>query len=142
MARFVKRHLKVGNSPEWDEGALMVRLHPDDLPKGIKWNSYVHLRIRGAKTTCRVRDNDMAEVPHPRVHQININRDLRDAMGLKVGKVYDCYLKKAPRWKAPLYVMRYHPMRSARRRMLARVLGALATTAVAVGLLLYFLTGS
>ncbi len=138
----VKRHLKVGNSPEGDEGALVVRMHPDDLPKGMKWNSYVHLLVEDAKITCRVRNNELVEVPQPRIHQININKDLRDTLGIRSGKVYDFYVTKASLCKAPSYVIRYHPSRAARRYMLARVLGVLGATAVIIGGLLYFLLWS
>ena len=117
MSKPVKRHLKVGNSPEGDEGVLVIRMHPDDIPRGVKWNNYIHLLVRDARVTCRVRNNEVTEVPQPRTHQININKDLREALGLQSGKVYDFYLKKAPFWKAPSYVVRYHPNRSARRWM-------------------------
>ncbi len=140
MSKLMKRHLKVGNSPEGDEGTLVIRMHPEDMPKGIRWNSYIHLLVRDGKITCRVRNNEMAEVPHPRIHQININKDLREVLGLQSGKVYDFYVRKASFWKAPAYVIRYHPSRSARRWMLARALAVLAAgIAVASGLLYYFI---
>jgi hypothetical protein len=133
MLHLVKRHLTVGNSPESDEGALMVRMHQDDLPKGTKWNNYVLLLVGDARIACRVRNNELVEVPHPRTHQININKDLRDVLQLKPGKVYDFYLKKASRWRAPLYVIRYHPSRKARRYMIAKVLATLVAAAGILG---------
>ena len=140
MARPIKRHLKVGGAPEDDEGILVVRMHPEDLPKGIKWNRYIHLSARDAKITCRVRNNELAEVPHPRVHQININRNLRDLLRVKSGTVYDFYVSKAPFWKAPSYVILYHPSGRARRKMLLKILGAIALAlAVAGGAVYYFL---
>jgi len=141
MSRPIKRHLKVGGAPGDDEGRLVVRMHPDDLPKGIKWNRYIHLSARNAKITCRVRNNELAEVPHPRVHQININRNLRDLLRIKSGTVYDFYLGKAPFWKAPAYVMRYHPDGTARLNMLLRILGAIAVVLAVIGGVLYYFLG-
>jgi len=95
MARPIKRHLKVGGAPEDDEGMLVVRMHPEDLPRGIKWNRYIHLSAKNAKITCRVRNNERAEVPHPRIHQININKKLRERLGIRSGTVYDSFLCSA-----------------------------------------------
>ncbi len=141
MSQPIKRHLKVGNAPQDDEGILLIRMHPDDLPKGIKWNSYIHLLVKDAKITCRVRNNELAEVPHPRIHQININRNLRDVLRIKSGKIYDFYITKASAWKAPSYVIRYHPNRTARRYTLFKVLGAIGTILIAVGGALYYFLG-
>ncbi len=141
MSRPIKRHLKVGGAPEDDEGSLVVRMHPDDLPKGIKWNRYIHLSARDAKITCRVRNNELAEVPHPRVHQININRNLRDLLRVKSGSVYDFYLRKAPFWKAPSYVMLYHPSGIVRRNMVLRLLAATVVVLAVIGGVLYYFLG-
>lgn len=139
MAHRIKRHLKVGNGPADDEGSLMVRMHPEDLPRGIKWNSYIHVLVKDIKLTCRVRNNELVEVPQPRVHQININNELRDFLGLKSGTVYDFYVTKAPSWVAPLYVLRYHPDQTARRNMLLKIFGAaIVIIAIAGGLSYYF----
>ena len=138
MSRPIKRHLKVGGSPQDDEGMLVVRMHPDDLPKGIKWNNYIHLSAKSSKISCRVRNNEMAEVPHPRVHQININRKLRDRLGIKSGTVYDFWVSKAPFWKAPSYVLRYHPNGAARRNMFLRILGAIAVVLAVIGGVSYY----
>ena len=139
MSKPIKRHLRVGGAPEDDESELVVRMHQDDLPKGIRWNSYIHLRAKATTITCRVRNNDLAEIPHPRVHQVNINRSLRGLLGIKSGAVYDFYVTKAPFWKAPSYVMQYHPSSTARRNMLLTVIGAIVGVLAVVGLLLYFL---
>ena len=139
MAHRIKRHLKVGNGPADDEGCLMVRMHPEDLPRGIKWNSYIHILVKDIKLTCKVRNNEMVEVPQPRLHQININNGLRDFLRLKSGTVYDFYVTRASRWMAPLYVLRYHPDQTARRNMLLKILGAaIVIIAVAGGLSYYF----
>jgi len=138
MARPIKRHLKVGGAPQDDEGMLVVRMHPEDLPKGIKWNRYIHLSAKSAKITCKVRNNERAEVPHPRVHQININRKLRDRLRIKSGTVYNFYVSKAPFWKAPSYVMRYHPSRTAKQIMLLKILGATAVVLAVIGGVLYY----
>lgn len=139
MAHRIKRHLKVGNGPADDEGSLMVRMHPEDLPRGIRWNRYIHILVKDIKLTCRVRNNELVEVPQPRLHQININNGLRDYLGLKSGTVYDFYITKASRWMAPLYVLRYHPNQTARRNMLLIILGAIIfIIAIAAGLSFYF----
>lgn len=138
MAGLIKRHLKVGGAPEDDEGMLVVRMHPEDLPKGIKWNRYIHLSAKNAKISCRVRNNERAEVPHPRIHQININKKLRERLGIRSGTVYDFYVSKAPFWKAPSYVLRYHPSKTARRIMLLNILMATAVVLSVIGGVLYY----
>ena len=141
MSQPIKRHLRVGGAPEYDEGKLVVRMHKDDLPKGIKWDSYIHLKAKDIKVTCKVRNNELAEVSHPRVHQININRDLRLLLKIKTNAVYDFYVTKASSWKAPSYVMQYHPKATARRNMRLKVFGTIAVVIAAAiaGALYYFL---
>jgi hypothetical protein len=140
MAHTIKRHLKVGNAPVDDEDVLMVRMHPEDLPRGIKWNKYIHLLVKHEKLTCRVRNNEMAEIPHPRVHQININNKLRELLGIRTGTVYDFYVTNASSWKAPYYVLRYHPDSTARRNTLLKILGAVTVIlAIVVGISYYLL---
>jgi hypothetical protein len=141
MSKPIKRHLKVGGAPEDDEGTLIIRMHPDDLPKGIKWNRYIYLTVKDSKIACRVRNNELAEVPHPRVHQININKNLRNALKIKLGTVYDFYVSKASFWKAPSYIMRYHPDRTARRNTLLLILGAVAAVLIIIGGVLYYFLG-
>ncbi|UCC59536.1 MAG: hypothetical protein JSV02_07205 [Dehalococcoidia bacterium] len=139
MAHRIKKHLKVGNGPAVDEGSLTIRMHPEDLPRGIKWGRYIHLRVKNAKLTCKVRNNEMVEVPQPRLHQININNELMDFLGLKSGTIYDFYITKALSWMAPLYVLRYHPNQTTRRKMLLKIFGVVTViTAIAVGLAYYF----
>ena len=141
MSKPIKRHLKVGGAPEDDEGTLIVRMHPDDLPKGIKWNRYIYLSVKDSKIACRVRNNELAEVPHPRVHQININKKLRNVLKIKSGTVYDFYVSKASVWKAPSYVMKFHPNSTARRNMLLRIIGAIAAIMIVIGGVLYYFLG-
>ena len=133
--------MKVGTAPEDDEGTLIIRMHPDDLPKGIKWNKYIHLHVKDTTISCRVRNNAVVEVPHPRVHQININRDLRNTLGIKSGQVYDFYISKASRLKAPYYVIRYHPNRIARRNMIFKILGTIGAIIIVIGGTLYYFLG-
>jgi hypothetical protein len=141
MAKPIKRHLKVGTAPEDDEDTLIVRMHPDDLPKGIKWNRYIHLHVRDGKISCKVRNNELAEIPHPRIHQININRALRNVLGIKSGTIYDFYVSKALILKAPYYVLKYHPYRAARRNMLLKIFGVIITVCIVIGAILYYFLG-
>ncbi|MDY6892788.1 MAG: hypothetical protein SVO26_03610 [Chloroflexota bacterium] len=126
MPQPIKRHLRVGGAPEYDEGELVIRMHKDDLPKGIQWDDYIHLNVRDIKLTCKVRTNELAEVPQPRVHQVNINRALRQFLKIKTNSVYDFYVTKACSWKSPSYVMQYHPKATARRNMRLKVFGIIA----------------
>ena len=141
MSKPIKRHLKVGGAPEDDEDTLIIRMHPDDLPKGIKWNRYIHLDVKDSKIACRVRNNELAEVPHPRVHQININKKLRNVLKIKSGTVYDFYVSKASFWKAPAYVMKYHPDMTAKRNMLLKIIGTVAAILIVIGGVLYYFLG-
>ena len=141
MARRIKRHLKVGSGPTDDQESLIVRMHPEDMPTGINWNSYIHILVKDVKLTCRVRNNELVEVAQPRIHQININNELRDFLGLKSGTVYDFYITKALSWLAPLYVLRYHPNQTARRNMLLQLIGVAIIVVAVAGGLAYYLTG-
>ena len=140
MSKPVKRHLKVGTAPESDEDELLIRMHADDLPKGIKWNKYIHVFVQDSKISCRVRTNQVAEVQEPRIHQININRALREYLSIKSNKVYDFYLGKASRLKIPYYVLKYHPDRNKKRNMLLKMIGtSIFILAIIGGVLYYFL---
>jgi hypothetical protein len=141
MAKPIKRHLKVGYAPADDEGALIIRMHPEDLPKGMKWTKYIHLLVNDERLTCRVRNNELVEVPQPRVHQININNRLRELLGIKSGTVYDFYVTKASSLKAPYYVLRYHPDRVARRNMVFKVCGAVTAICAIIGGTSYYFVG-
>jgi len=138
MSQPIKRHLRVGGAPQDDESKLLVRMHPDDVPKGMKFNRYIHLSTGNARITCMVRNNELAEIPHPRVHHININRKLRENLHIKSGAVYNFYVSKAPSWKAPLYIIRYHPRGSARRNMSFKLFGAFAFVIAIIGTALYY----
>ena len=138
MSQPIKRHLRVGGAPEDDEGQLIVRMHPDDMPKGIRFNNYIHLSTKDARITCKVRNNELAEIPRPRVHQININRKLRERLRIKTGAVYNFYVSKALSWKTPSYVMRYHPNATARRNMRLKTFGAIAGITAIICWALYY----
>jgi hypothetical protein len=138
MTQTIKRHLKVGNAPEYDEGRLLIRMHRDDLPKGIKWNRYISLTVKNSTITCKVRNNELTEVPHPRVHQININKSLREVLRIRTNTVYDFYVSKAARWKGPFYVLKHHPSPAARRNTLLKLLGVAAFIIAVIGVALYY----
>lgn len=115
-------------------------MHRDDLPGGIKWNRFIRLSTGKSKITCKVRNNELAEVPRPRVHQININKSLRELLGVKAGDFYDFYVSKAPSWGAPIYDLRFNPDRTKRRKALVTTLViAVAVLGAAGGALYYFL---
>ena len=138
MSQPIKRHLKVGAAPEYDEGKLIVRMHRDDLPGGIRWNRYVNLTVKNSTVTCKVRNNELTEVPHPRAHQINVNRSLRELLSIRTNTVYDFYVTKAPRWRGPLYVVKYHPSPAARRKTLLGLIGIAVLMAAVVGGVVYY----
>ena len=139
MSRTIKRHLKVGDVPEFDEDFLIVRMHSEDMPKGIKWNNYIHLSTNNAKIACKVRTSDMAEISHPRIHKISINRKLRETLGIKSGLTYDFYIQKALFLKAPYFIIKYHPDRAAKRRTIIKLaVASVLVIAAIIGLSLYF----
>ncbi len=138
MSKPIKRHLRIGNAPAQDEEKLLVRMHREDLPKGTKWNSYIHLSTKNQTITCKVRNNDLAEVPHPRIHQLNINRHLRKMLEVKTGIVYDFYLKRAPFWRAPFYALRFHPQKTARQNAFTILMVAFVLMLAIIGVAVYF----
>jgi len=138
MAKPIKRHLRIGNAPAQDEGKLLVRMHRDDLPKGTKWNRYIHLTTKNTRITCKVRNNELVEVPHPRVHQLNINKHLRQILGIKTGSVYDFYVSKASFLRAPSYVLRFHPNKTVRQNMFTKIVLALVLILAMLGAAIYY----
>jgi len=143
MARPVKRHLMIGAVPELDETGLLVRMHEEDVPRGVKWGNYIHLSANNSHVTARVFSNAMAEIEKPRTHQISLNKHLKDRLGVQPGMTVDFYLSKASRLKAPYYLVRYHPMPARRRRVLLKTLGwAAVLAAIAAVVALYFLQWS
>lgn len=139
MARPVKRHLKVGATPHLDEERLFIRMHEDDVPEGIKWGNYVRVSTNEACVAGKILSNAMAEIKQPRIHQISLNRHLKEILGVKPGATADFYISKAAFWKAPYYTIRYHPSSAVRKRTLWRTFGVItAVVAVIVVAVLYF----
>ena len=68
-----------------------------------------------------------------------MNKNLRALLGIRSGAVYDFYVRKAPYWKAPSYILKYHPSSSARRITVLEMLGAVSVIVAIVGVLVYFL---
>ena len=137
MSPIVKRYLSVRGAPEVDENELLVRMHPDDKPKGINWGNYIHLSTKRARVTCKLRSNEILELEHPRIHQLNINIHLRSILGIRAGTVSDFYISKASSWKAPSYIMQYHPNDVIRAHMRLKIYGAVAGIIVIIGVTLY-----
>ena len=143
MARPVKRHLKIGATPHLDEEELIVRMHENDIPAGIRWGNYIRLSANKKHVACKLQSNAMAEIKAPRVHQISINKHLKNKLGVKPGATVDFYISKASFLKAPYYTMRYHPSSGARKRAFWKTFGTFTAVAIVVTLVvLYFLLWS
>lgn len=143
MARPVKRHLMIGAVPYLDETELLVRMHEEDVPRGVKWGRYIHMSANDSHITAKVFSNAMAEIEKPRMHQISLNKHLRDRLEVKPGTTVDFYLSKASRLKAPYYLIRYHPVPALRRRVLLKTLGwATILVAIVAVVALYFVQWS
>ena len=98
----------------------------------------MNLTVKNSTITCKVRNNELTEVPHPRAHQINVNRSLRELLSIRTNTVYDFYVTKAPRWRGPLYVFKYHPSPAARRRTLLGLIGVAVLIAAVIGGAVYY----
>lgn len=139
MARPVKRHLKIGATPHLDENELFVRMHDDDIPKGVVWGRYIHVSTNNKRISCRVLSNAMAEIKAPRAHQISINKHLRDILEVKQGTNANFYVSKASRLKVPYYKIRYHPDAVVRRRVLLKTFGIIVLVLIVITIVsLYF----
>jgi hypothetical protein len=139
MARAVKRHLKIGAVPHLDETELLVRMHESDLPQGMKWGKWIHIRAFDDHITAKVYSNAMVEIKQPRAHQISVNKYLRDKLGVRPGVTVDFYLRKASPLKKPYYMARYHPTPGIRRKAQLRLLSAaVLVVAAAIIAAMYF----
>ncbi len=141
MGKPVKRHLTIGATPHLDEDWLIIRMHESDLPQGIKFGNYLRVTLGNKTVVGKLRNNAMAEIKEPRVHQISLNKRLKQILAVKAGVTGDFYLSKATSLKVPYYTLRYHPSSSARKRVIWRTLGvvALFVTIVTLAILYYLM---
>lgn len=140
MRKPVKRHLVVGATPHLDEDWLIIRMHENDLPQGLKFGKYIRVKLGNKTVVAKLRSNAMAEIKEPRVHQISLNKRLKQILAVKTGVTGDFYLSKATSLKAPYYTVRYHPSSSARKRVIWRTLGIVVLFIAIITLaILYFL---
>ena len=140
MKQQVKRHLKIGATPHLDEEWLIIRMHEINLPQGLNFGDYIRVTINNKCVVGRLSSNAMAEIKHPREHQISLNKHLRQILGIKPGITGDFYVSKATSLKAPFYTIRYHPSSTARKKALWQTIGVISTLITVILLLvLYFL---
>jgi len=103
--------LTIDYAPPIDREKLLVRINKIDKPTNISWYDYIQLKVitSGKAIVCKLHGNDIPEIKNRQASLIHINEPLRGKLGAEVGDTLDFDIKKATRWLAWYYFVRYHP---------------------------------
>ena len=136
-------YLRVRDAPVDDYERLVVRLHRNDKPKDINWGEYISVSLdKFHWIACK-----LEQAGESGVGKIYINAHLRGLIntnvigGIRVEDPHDFYIKRAPAWKEPFYIMSYHPDDSLRAKTRVKIYGTIATTIIVVAAVLAYTLG-
>ncbi|MFC1911696.1 hypothetical protein ACFLXG_00860 [Chloroflexota bacterium] len=140
MPQTSQLYLRVRDAPIDDYDRLVVRMHKTDKPKGIKWGDYINVSLdRFHWIACQLEqagESGLGKIYiNPRLRGF-LNRDV--VGGIRVEDPHDFYIKRAPYWKEPFYIMSYHPNDSLRTRMRVKIYGAIGITVIIVATVLAY----
>jgi hypothetical protein len=130
-------YLRVHDADSDDYDRLVVRLHEDDKPEGIKWGQYIDISLDEKHwVTAKLEPSGLTGMGKIYIHHLlrgTLNRiTARKSTGM-VGTLCYFYIRKAPSWKEPFYIINYHPNTSVRTRTRLKLYWGLVKTAVVLG---------
>jgi hypothetical protein len=129
-------YLRVVDADSEDYGRLVVRIHEDDKPKQIKWGQYIGISLDEKHwVTSKVEPSGLTGKGKIYIHHLlrsTLNRDTTGNRTAAMGTPCYFYIRRAPSWKEPFYIMRHHPDSRARTQARLKLYWALVKTAVVI----------
>jgi len=143
MPQTSQLYLRVRDASIDDYERLVVRMHKTDKPKDIKWGDYINVSLDGFHwIACK-----LEQAGESGVGKIYINTRLRGLLnrdvigGIRVEDPHDFYIKRAPAWKEPFYIMSYHPNDSLRTKTRVKIYGTTGVTVIIIAAVLAYTLG-
>ena len=138
MPQTSQLYLRVRDAQIDDYDRLVVRIHQTDKPKDIKWGDYINISLDQFHwIACQLEqagENGVGKIYiNPRLRGF-LNRDVIG--GIRVEDPHDFYIKSAPFWKEPFYIMSYHPDDSLRAKTRVKIYGTIGATIIIVAVVL------
>jgi len=124
-----QQFLRVRDAPVDDYDKLIVRLHKAAKPDNLEWGDYMHISA-DAKHWVTVKLQPSGKAGSGKIYisphiRILLNSISIGILPLRLEEGSHIYIKRASRWKEPLYIIRYHPDDSLRVKMRLRVCAAM-----------------
>ena len=143
MPQTSQLYLRVRDAPIDDYERLVVRMHMTDKPKDIRWGDYISISLDEFHwIACK-----LEPAGESGVGKIYINTRLRGLLnrdvigGIRVEDPHDFYIKRAPSWKEPFYIMSYHPNDSLRAKTRVKIYGTIGAIIIIVAVVLVYTLG-
>jgi hypothetical protein len=141
MPRSFLVSLRLVDAYAGDYARLVVRIHNDDKPKGIRWYRYISIALDGkywitSKVEPSGATGKVKIYVNPHLRGL-LNNTAVDGPIAQLGMPCSLYIRKTPAWKEALYIMRHHPDDTLRAKTLLEV--CLAVIAVTAGILVALL---
>ena len=143
MPQTSQLYLRVRDAPIDDYERLVVRMHMTDKPKDIRWGDYISISLDEFHwIACK-----LEQAGESGVGKIYINTRLRGLLnrdvigGIRVEDPHDFYIKRAPSWKEPFYIMSYHPNDSLRAKTRVKIYGIIGAIIIIVAVVLVYTLG-
>ena len=129
-------YLRVRDVDADDYDRLVVRINESDKPKGIRWGQYIDISLDERHwVTAKVEPSGLTGRDkiyiHHRLRGV-LNRDADRNRAALLGEPTNFYIRKAPFWKEPFYIMQYHPDDRVRVRTRLKFYWSLLKAAVVI----------
>jgi len=128
--------LRVKDADSDDYDRLVVRIHESDKPEEIRWGQYIGISLDEKHwVTSKVEPSGLTGKGRIYIHHHLrgiLNRDAARNRIASLGTPSCFYMRKAPSWKEPLYIMHYHPDDRVRARTRLKVCRTVLTGAVVI----------
>ena len=126
-------YLRVRDADSDDYDRLVVRIHESDKPEEITWGEYIDISLDNKHwVTTKVEPSGLMGKGRIYIHHHLrgiLNRDATRNRAAGIGTLAHFYIRRAPSWKEPFYIMRYHPDNKVRDQIRLKVQGTLVKTA-------------
>ena len=129
-------YLRVRDADSVDYDRLVVRIHESDKPEEIGWGQYIDISLDQKHwVTAYIAPSGLVGKGKIYIHHHLrgiLNRVTTRNPPAMVGAQTNFYVRRAPSWKEPFYIMHYHPDNRVRALTRVKVWRTLMKTAVVI----------